>query len=136
MKRVMLTAVCLLALVLAAGCGGQYSDVKKVNEEYIGMVETYIAALDKADDKDDVVKAMNNFTDDLEDIWPRMQALREKYPELDSSEPPPEELKASMEQAEKVGAKIGTSFMKIMQYMDDPEVQAAQQRMGQVMMKQ
>lgn len=136
MKRAMLTAVCVLALVLAAGCGGKYSDVKKINEEYIEMVESYIAALDKADDKDDVVKAMNNFTDDLEDIWPRMQELREKYPELEGNEPPPEELKASMEEAEKVGAKIGTSFMKVMQYMDDPEVQAAQQRMGQVMMQQ
>jgi len=135
-KRLMMMAVCLLALTLAAGCGGKYSDVKQVNEEYVEMVETYVADLEKADDKDDVVKAMNNFTDDLEEIWPRMRELAEKYPELENSDEPPEELKESMENAEKVGAKIASSFMKIMQYMDDPEVQAAQERMGRVMMQQ
>ena len=72
MKQWMTLAVCLLALVLVTGCGGKYSDFKKANEEYVAIVESYVAHLDKADDADDVVKAMNNFSEELEDLWPRM----------------------------------------------------------------
>jgi len=131
----MTLAVCLLALVLVTGCGGKYSDVKKVNEEYVEIVEGYIADLDKADDSENVVKAMNDFTDDLEVLWPKMRELADKYPELENEENLPEELKESQDRAEEVGAKMATSFMKIMKYMGDPDVRAAQERMGKVMMQ-
>lgn len=136
MKRLMTVAVCVLALVLVTGCGGKYSDVEKINEEYVGIVEGYIADLDKADDADEVVKAMNSFTDDLEVLWPKMRELADKYPELENEEDLPEELKESQDRAEEVGAKMATSFMKIMKYMDNPDVMAAQERMGKVMMQQ
>lgn len=135
MKRLMTLAVCLLALVLVTGCGGKYSDVKKANEEYVEIVEGYIADLDKADDSKDVVKAMNDFTDDLEVLWPKMRELADKYPELENEDNLPEELKESQDRAEEVGAKMATSFMKIMKYMGDADVRAAQERMGKVMMQ-
>lgn len=31
---------------------------------------------------------------------------------------------------------MANSFMKLMKYMDDPEVMAAQERMGKIMMQQ
>ncbi len=136
MKKWMTLAVCLLALVLVTGCGGKYSDVEKANEEYVQIIEDYIAALDKADDSKSVVKAMNNFSDDLEELWPKMQELAEKYPELDNEDNLPDELKESQVRAEEVGAKMAGSFMKIMKYMEDPEVMAAQERMGKIMMQQ
>lgn len=48
----------------------------------------------------------------------------------------PEELKESQDRAEEVSAKMANSFMKLMKYMDDPEVMAAQERMGKIMMQQ
>mgnify|MGYP000137368910 CR=1 FL=1 len=39
-------------------------------------------------------------------------------------------------QGEEMGKKMAGSMMKLMQYMNDPEVREAQQRMGQVMMQQ
>lgn len=135
MKRLMTLVACLLALVLVTGCGGKYSDVEKINEEYVEIVENYISALDKADDSESVVKAMNNFTDELEVLWPKMRELAEKYPELENQENLPEELKKSQKRAEEVGAKMAGSFMKLMKYMDDPDVMAAQERMGGIMMQ-
>jgi hypothetical protein len=131
----MTMAVCLLALLLVTGCGGKYSDVEKTNKEYVEIVENYIAALDKADDSKSVVKAMNNFSDELEALWPKMRELADKYPELENEENLPEELKESQQRAEEVGVRMATSFMKLMKYMDDPEVLAAQERMGKIMMQ-
>jgi len=136
MKKWTTIAVSLLAVVLLIGCGGKYADVKKANEDYVDIVENYVAALDEAEDSKDVVKAMDAFSEDLEKLWPKMQELSEKYPELENEENLPEELKESQERAEEIGKKMATSMMKLMQYMNDPEVREAQQRMGQIMMQQ
>ena len=45
----------------------------------------------------------------------------------------PEELKESQKKAEALGQKMAGSMMKIMPYMNDPEVQKAQERMGAAM---
>jgi hypothetical protein len=121
---------------LINGCGGKYSDVNKLNEEYIALMENYIADLDKADNAKDAAKAMNRFADGMENLWPRMQKLSEKYPELkDNRSNPPEELKETQERAEQVGRKMVGSMMKTMPYVMDPEVQKAQQRIAMSMMK-
>jgi hypothetical protein len=121
---------------LIIGCGGKYSDVNKLNEEYIALMENYIADLDKADNANDAAKAMNRFADGMENLWPRMQKLSEKYPELkDNRSNPPEELKETQERAEQVGRKMVGSMMKTMPYVMDPEVQKAQQRIAMAMMK-
>ncbi len=121
---------------LIIGCGGKYSDVNKMNEEYIALMENYIADLDKADNAKDAAKAMNRFADGMENLWPRMQKLSEKYPELkDNKSTPPEELKETQERAEAVGQKMVGSMMKTMPYVMEPEVQKAQQRIAMAMMK-
>ena len=121
---------------LIIGCGGKYSDVNKMNEEYIALMENYIADLDKADNANDAAKAMNRFADGMENLWPRMQKLSEKYPELkDNKSNPPEELKETQERTEQVGRKMVGSMMKTMPYVMDPEVQKAQQRIAMSMMK-
>ena len=137
MKKITLVPfLCVLSLLfLLAGCGGKYSDVKKINEQYIDLVEAHIADLDKADNAADVATALNRFADGMEDLWPEMQKLSEKYPELKDKSNPPEELKETQKRSEELGKKMAGSMMKMMQYMMDPEVQKAQQRLGAVMMK-
>jgi hypothetical protein len=76
---------------------------------------------------------MNRYSDELEELWPRMKKLSEKYPELKDESNPPEELKASQAQAKEVGMKMGQTFMKAMPYMSDPEVRKAQERMARIM---
>ena len=135
-KTVFVPFLCLLAVTfLLNSCGGKYADAKKMNEEYIELIQTYTVELDKADNAKAVAKAMDHFADGLEDIWPKMKKLAEKYPELKDKDNPPEELKASQEKSREVGKKMAGSFMKLVPYMNDPEVQKAQKRLSGIMKK-
>jgi len=125
----------LTLIFLTIGCGDKYSDVKKVNEEYIVLVESYIVSLDKADNAKDVAKAINKFADGMQNLMPEMQKLSEKYPELDDQSNPSEELKEIQEKTQEVGQKMAGAMMKLMPYMTDPEVLNAQGHLVEVMQK-
>lgn len=136
-KGLLLPVLCALAvLLLIAGCAGKYDDAKKVNKEYMALVQGYVDDLDKTENAQDTAKAINRFADGMEGLWPKMKALSEKYPELKDRNNIPEELKEMQAEAAEVGKKMGTSMMKLMPYMQDPEVQKAQKRLQEVMMKQ
>ena len=137
MKRgLFLSLLCALAVsFLIAGCGGKYADAKKVNQEYMDLVQGYVDDLDKTESAKDAAKAINRFADDMEDLWPKMKALSEKYPELKDRNNVPEELKEMQAEAAEVGKKMGSSMMKLMPYMNDPDVQKAQKRLQELMMK-
>ena len=126
----------ITVLTLIAGCAGKYDDIKKVNREYMALVQGYIDDLDKTESAQDAAKAINRFADGMEKLWPKMKALAEKYPELKDSNNVPEELKEVREDAAEVGKKMGDSMMKLMPYMQDPEVQKAQKRLQELMTKQ
>jgi hypothetical protein len=133
-NRMLIGIACVLTVsFLIIGCGGKYSDAEKLNMEFVELMEEYIADLDKADNAKDVAKAMNNYADGMEDLWPKMQKVAEKYPELKDKSNPPEELKESQQKANEVSQKMAGSMMKTMQYMRDPEVRKAQQRLGKIM---
>jgi uncharacterized protein YjgD (DUF1641 family) len=136
-KGLMLPLLCALSvLFLIAGCAGKYADAKKVNKEYMALVQGYVDDLGKTETAQDAAKAINRFADGMEALWPKMKALSEKYPELRDRNNVPEELKEMQAEAAEVGKKMGTSMMKLMPYMQDPEVQKAQKRLQEVMMKQ
>jgi len=136
-KRLFYTLLCALAVsLLLAGCGGKYADAKKVNAEYMDIVQRYVDDLDKAENAKGAAEAINRFADGMGDLWPKMKALSEKYPELKDRNNPPEELKEMQAEAQEMGKKMGSSMMKLMPYMSDPEVQKAQKRLQEVMTKQ
>jgi len=135
-KLVIAISLTLFAVsLLLIGCGGKYSDAIAVNEEYITIIEDYLTDIDKVDDAKSAAKAINTFADELDKIWPKMQKLAEKYPELEDETAIPEELKEIEKKAEEVGMKMGASMMKVMSYMKDPDVQAAQKRLSEIMMQ-
>ena len=135
MKRSVLVSILCVAVIslFLNGCAGKYEDVKNVNTEFIKQTENYLDNLEKSDNPADVAKAMNNYADEMEKIWPEMQKIAEKYPELKDGENVPDELKDSQKQAEAMGKKMASAFRKIMPHMSDPEVQKAQQRLSSVM---
>ncbi len=136
-KGLFLPPLCALAVsFLIAGCAGKYDDAKKANKEYMGLVQGYVDDLDKSESAQDTAKAINRFADGMEVLWPKMKALSEKYPELKDRNNIPEELKEMQAEAAEVGKKMGSSMMKLMPYMQDPEVQKAQKHLQEVMMKQ
>ncbi|MBN1426116.1 hypothetical protein JXA88_16320 [Candidatus Fermentibacteria bacterium] len=127
----------VLCLVIPAlwlsGCSGKYADAKKVNAEFVEITETYVDDLEDAEDAKDVAKAVNSYADRMEKLWPRVRELSEKYPELKDKENVPDELKESQQRAEEMGKKMGSVFRKMMPYMNDPDVQKAQQRLSRIM---
>ena len=135
-KMIIVLFLSLLTMsFLIIGCSAKYSDAEKVSEEYIDLMEGYIADLEKVGNAKDVVRAMNKFADGMEDLLPRMKKLSEKYPELKDKSNLPEELKKTQERAGEMGLKMAGSMMKLMPYMMDPEVQKAQNRLGTIMAK-
>lgn len=136
MKKTVLFSVIFLivCLFLLNGCGdGRYSDAIKLNQKYISLVKTYIADMDKVNNAKDAANAMNRFADGLEKIWPQMKKLSEKYPELKDKNNTPEELKPSQKEADAISEKMGNTFMKLMPYMEDPDVIKAQERLSAAM---
>ena len=121
---------------LIIGCGGKYSDAKKLNEELLDIMEDFIADLEKADNAKAAAKAINRYADGMEDLLPRMQKISEKYPELKDKSNPPEELKESQKRADGMSKEMAGGMMKLMVYMNDPDVQKAQMRLGSIMTKQ
>ncbi len=129
--------LCLLASLFGLqGCGGKkYDDVKEVNQDMVTVMDEYVAALDKSTTAQDAAQAINRFADKMEALAPKMKTLMEKYPELKDTDNPPEELKDLQQKAEALGQKIAGSMMKLVPYMNDPEVKKAQERMAGAMME-
>ncbi len=124
----------LVSMLLISGCGQhKYSDAKQANEQYINLAETYVADLDKAGDAKDVARAMNQFANGMEKLLPKMKKIAEKYPELKDKNATPPELKDLDSRSQTVATKMGSAMMKIMPYMDDPEVQKARKHFEEVM---
>ncbi|MDP6526728.1 MAG: hypothetical protein QGH15_21205 [Kiritimatiellia bacterium] len=133
-KAVIVPLLCVVVLASTlSSCAAKYADAKKLNADYISLMEAFLADLEKATDAKGVAKALNGFSDGMEKLMPRMKKLSEKYPELKDKNNLPTEMAESQKKAEEIGKKMAGAFMKAMPYMTDPEVQKAQQRMMEVM---
>lgn len=130
-----LFAVLMAMSLLTVGCSGKYSEVKQANAEFVDVVEDYVADVDKVENAADAAKAINRFADGMEKVMPKMQALAEKFPELEG-EDLPAELRELQAETEEVSQKMVASMMKIMNYMQDPEVMKAQERLVAMMSEQ
>ena len=133
-KKVLISVLGVLAIVLLAACGGKYSDAVELSEKQLKFMETYADDLEKADSAEGLVAAMDEFAEKMEKLKPKAQALREKYPELYRGEKLPEEFAELQKKTEAVVTRMTAASMKTMQYMMDPKVQKAMMRMNNAMM--
>ena len=135
-QKVVISLACvLIAIPFLPGCGGEkYADVEQASNQWVSAMEGYTTALDKAANAQDVAKATNQFADKMEKLTPTMQKLSDKYPELKNNQNPPEPLKKVQSRMEEAGKKMMASMMKAAPYMNDPEVQKAQQRLDSLKM--
>ncbi|MDA1045148.1 MAG: hypothetical protein O3C57_08000 [Verrucomicrobia bacterium] len=145
MKNTPLIILCMLSgIVLLSGCGKgtteenvsdkHYAEATKTNKELAKAMRSYLAELEKTEEAEDMAKAMNAFADELEIIWPRMQALSGKYPELSTSVDLPNKLKHAMDEVNTLNAKVGDSFVMIMAKSNDPQIEKAHERIFTLIM--
>ncbi len=127
-----LPVLVLLPFLLMA-CG-KYNDAIEVNTKFVNAMESYAQGLDGAKSADDVAQCINKFADEMEKLGPKIKAVNEKYPELQSQEMP-EELKELEQRTMALQMQISGAMMKSMRYIMDSDVQAAQLRLQSVMMQ-
>ena len=134
--RLSLVLVLGLSMAFMAACGGgggKYGDVKKALEAYAANMDSFISAMNSAEDAGAAAKAMNEFADKMEALKPKMEALEKEFPELENEENLPEELKVYVDKMKNIGPQMMTAFMKVEQFKDDPEVAKAQERINAIM---
>lgn len=129
----MLISCLVLSALFFAGCAGKYDDAKQANEQYVRLLERYVADMESSETAQDVADAMNRCSDGLEKVLPTIQQIQEKYPELKQKDTMPKELQALEKRADVVFAKMGNAMMKMMPHINDPDVLKAQQRFEAVM---
>ncbi len=134
MKKILKTLLVASVLITFWGCGGgKYDDAIEVNKDFIKITESYIQDLEDSNSSKDIVKAMENYSEQFKKLAPEMQKIKDKYPDMMTNSKIPEELKEMNKKAQQVGTKLAGSFMKIMKYMTDPEVVEAQKNMAEAM---
>ena len=136
MKRnlcIALFGIILCIFVMSCGGGGKYADVIKLNEQFAAAMEDYISEIDQVKNAQDAADAMNRLSDKMEKLAPKIRKAYDSYPELKDKDNMPAEIEASNKKARAAGEEMGATFMKLMPYMEDPEVVKAQERLSKVM---
>ncbi|MBN2536169.1 MAG: hypothetical protein JXB88_25025 [Spirochaetales bacterium] len=115
-----LTGVISCFLFTYCGGGGKYSEVKKLLKDSIEASEKLYKEIDSAKDGKAVANALREYIKVMKVLSPKVEALSEKYPELEDN--PPEELNDLMMEFEESLQGMMKVMQKAMKYMDDPEV--------------
>ena len=134
-RKVVLSVLVVVAIFTLAACGGKYADAIALSEKQLEAMEAYTDSIEKADSKETIIAAMEDFGAKMEALAEKAKGLRDKYPELyKPGAELPEEFAEIGKKTEAVVARMSAASMKTMQYMMDPEVQKAMMRMNQAMM--
>ncbi|MBP7584978.1 MAG: hypothetical protein KBA61_13135 [Spirochaetes bacterium] len=125
--------IAAITLLFGAGCKrGKYSDINEALDDLISIQESYITAIQNAQNAGDVAKAINSYADSFMKLKPRIESFEQKYPELKQSKEPPEELKGNFERLQKSAEKLATASMTMLKYLEAPEVQKAIERLKEL----
>lgn len=128
-------AIAILLFSLISACGSDSSsEARSIIKKQTNITEDYVNGLTDAKSADDVVKAIDNFTEGMKKLVPDLLEFQKKYPEFKGGKVP-EGLDAEVKKLEEVSAKMSEAMMKMAQYMMDPKVQEAMTRMGEEMGK-
>lgn len=125
--------VLMLLFALTCRAGDKYEEAREVYEEYVPAMEKYLDAVDKTENPQDLAKAINTFANRMEVLAPKIKRLNEKYPELANDQAAPQEYADLDKKSEALGARFAQSFTRIMPYMEDPQVMAANERLTGIM---
>ncbi|MFC2165794.1 hypothetical protein ACFLT2_12475 [Acidobacteriota bacterium] len=142
MRKIAL-ATCLVALVAFTGVLSfsgsispeetKYADAKKVLENLAGLIETFVQDMDQAENAKTVAQVLDGFAEAMKELLPKINEIREKYPELDNQDTHPEELKPLLQRVDKDFQAMMNSYSKVNKHLEDPAVKAADEKYKEVM---
>ena len=131
-KSIMILVGTFLLLGLVA-CG---DTPEAAMGDMINIMDGFADNMNGAENADQVVKAMEGFSQGMQDIVPRMKALQDKYPELQKSMGEgkmPKGLEKFEEKYKEVMVKVVGASAKMGQYMNDPKVREAAKKFSEAM---
>ncbi len=133
MKK-LLSVVAILGLFMVAACGGGGgSDVKSVMGDLLDTVDKFAADGGGASDGDAFAAAIENFSDKMKEIIPKMKALKDKYPQLMQGKDIPPELAEFKDRIEGMQDKMKAGMGKMMNFASNPKVMEAIKKMQEAM---
>lgn len=132
MKK-LLSVLTFTLMLFALACGGG-DDPESVASDSLSIMEGFISEMEKAGSADDVVKAIDHFSQKMQDIAPRIKKVKETHPDFKLK---PGEMGKGYEKIEEKLKELTPKFIgvmgKIMQYANDPKVKDAQKKMMEAM---
>lgn len=102
MKRTILLFL-LAGLILSTGVQSfadenidgneKYEDAKLVLTDLAVLIEGFVQKMNAAEEPEEIAIVLNKFTESMQDLIPKINEMRKKYPELENEDTHPEELK-------------------------------------------
>jgi uncharacterized protein YjgD (DUF1641 family) len=120
-------------VILSYACGGGGDDPKSVMKDFFSVMDDFFMDMEKAENADHIVAAINNYSEKMQKMTPRLKQLKEKYPELMNMKDVPEEFKEFEAKIKEMQPKMMGLMGKLMKYASDPKVQEAQKKMMEAM---
>ena len=132
MKRLYsLLAVTALILFLVTGCGSDGDkEAKSIMKKQADVTDNFAQSLTDAKSADDVVNALDRYTESMKEMVPELIAFEKKYPDYEKEGKAPEGMEEEVKRVEETSAKVASAMMKIGPYIMEKKVQEALERMG------
>ncbi|UCE42865.1 MAG: hypothetical protein JSV17_07925 [Candidatus Aminicenantes bacterium] len=111
----------------------KYEDAKIVLTDLAVLVEGFVENMNKADQPKDIANVLNKFTDSMKGLLPKINEIREKYPELNKEDTHPEELKPLLQRIDKDFQEMMKAYAKVISNIEDPAVKEADTKYKEVM---
>ena len=111
----------------------KYDDARQVLENLAGLLEEFVTDMDQAEKAKTIAKVLDGFAEDMKELLPGINKIREKYPELEKEDTHPEELKPLLQRIDKDFRAMMKSYAKVNQHIEDPDVKAADEKYKEVM---
>jgi hypothetical protein len=111
----------------------KYEDAKMVLTDLAFVIEAFVENMNEADRPEDVAKVLDTFSDTMIELVPKINEIREKYPELKKEDTHPEELKPLLQRIDKDFQEMIKAYAKVKENMENPAVQEADAKYKEVM---
>ncbi len=111
----------------------KYEDAKLVLTDLAVLIEAFVENMNQVDQPKDVAKVLNTFSDSMKELVPKINEIREKYPELKTEDTHPEELKPLLQRIDKDFQDMMKAYAKVKGHMEDPAVKEADAKYKEVM---
>lgn len=126
-------AVSVLFFAIFSMAGDKYDEARELYEQYIPALEKYLDAVEKTENPQGLAKAINDFADSMESLAPKMKSFAEKYPDLQKEPAVPPDYADLVKKSNGLGQRFGQSFARIAPFLDNPEVEKANEHLMNVM---